>query len=55
MLTVQNEAVTATRKTRRTVVHEAAKVSYMKEPEKGRADTAARSRKIYEKHLEKSG
>ena len=29
--------------------------SYMKDPEKGRADTATRSREIYEKDLEKSG
>ena len=27
---------------------------YMKDPERSRADTAARSRKIYEKDLEKS-
>ena len=29
--------------------------SYMKDPEKSRADTAARSREIYKKDLEKSG
>ena len=29
--------------------------SYMKDPERGRADSAARSREIYEKDLEKSG
>ena len=29
--------------------------SYMKDPEKSRADTAAQSREIYEKDLEKSG
>ena len=29
--------------------------SYMKDPEKGRADSAARSREIYEKDLKKSG
>ena len=50
---MHNKAVTATWKTRRKVVHEAE--SYMKYPEKSRADTAARSHEIYEKDLEKSG
>ena len=37
-----------------TVQHEAVKVSYMKDPEKSRADIAAGSHEIYEKDLEKS-
>ena len=34
--------------------HAQSRQSYMKDPEKSRADTAARSREIYEKDLEKS-
>ena len=35
-------------------MHEAAKVIYMKDPENGRADSAARSHESYKKDLEKS-
>ena len=54
MLTVQDKAVTATWNTRIKVVHKVAQESYMKDPEKSRADSAARSRESHKKDLEKS-
>ena len=52
---MQREAMTATWKTRRKIVHKAAKVTlYKKDPEKSCADTAAQSRESYMKDPERS-
>ena len=58
MLTVQHEAVTASYlkdpEPEKACQDKAAKVISVKDPENSCANTAARSRKIYKKDLEKS-